>query len=157
MRLRAGHHLAYSTNVHPGETWAETFEALDHFMLQVKTAVAPTEPFGIGLRLSDLSSRELIKPPALAAFRDWLATHGCYVFTINGFPFGKFHGERVKEQVFAPDWTTRERLEYTKRLFDILAALVPDNAAGSVSTLPGSFKDFVRSGNEVSAIRDNLL
>src|SRR3954452_4619364 len=99
MRLRAGHHLAYSTNVHPGETWAETFDALQRFTLPVKAAVAPKEPFGIGLRLSDLASRELIEPSALAAFRDWLGTHGCYLFTINGFPFGKFHGQHVKEQV----------------------------------------------------------
>ena len=157
MRLRAGHHLAYSTNVHPGETWSETSRALEQFTLPVKAAVAPNDRFGIGLRLSDRASRDLIEPSALAAFRDWLGTHDCYVFTINGFPFGKFHRGPVKEQVFAPDWTTKERLEYTKRLFDILAALLPNDIAGSVSTLPGSFKEFVQSAAQVAAIRENLL
>jgi hypothetical protein len=156
MRLRAGHHLAYSTNVHPGETWAETFNALEKYTLGVRRTVAPNEPFGIGLRLSDQTSRELIEPRTLAGFRGWLETNDCYVFTINGFPFGKFHGGPVKDQVFAPDWTTSERLEYTNRLFDILAVLLPNDCEGSVSTLPGSFKEFAIGEEQIEAINRNL-
>jgi len=156
MKLRAGHHLAYSTNVHPVETWPETLRALERYTLPVRGAIAPDEPFGIGLRLSDQAARELIEPRRLAAFRDWLGSQDCYVFTINGFPFGKFHGTRVKEQVYLPDWTSRERLEYTNRLFDILAALLPEEVEGSVSTLPGSFKDFARGNEQIEAMRQNL-
>ena len=58
-------------------------------------------------------------------FRRWLDSHDCYVFTINGFPFGRFHGARVKERVYLPDWTSPERLEYTNRLFDLLANCCP--------------------------------
>jgi hypothetical protein len=156
MRLRAGHHLAYSTNVHRGETWNETFHALKQYTLAVRASVAPKEPFGIGLRLSDRASRELIEPQTLASFRGWLDANDCYVFTINGFPFGKFHGGPVKEQVFAPDWTTSERLDYTNRLFDILAVLLPNDCEGSVSTLPGSFKEFATGEEQVDAIDLNL-
>ena len=156
MRLRAGHHLAYSTNVHPGESWGETFDALEKYTLAVRAAIAPNEPFGIGLRLSDQASRELIEPRTLAGFRGWLEANDCYVFTINGFPFGKFHGDPVKEQVFAPDWTTSERLEYTNRLFDILAVLLPNDCEGSVSTLPGSFKEFAIGEEQIDAINRNL-
>ena len=156
MRLRAGHHLAYSTNAHPGETWDETFNALEQKTLAVRAAVAPNESFGIGLRLSDRASRELIEPRTLAGFRRWLETNDSYVFTINGFPFGKFHGGPVKEQVFAPDWTTSARLDYTNRLFHILAALLPDDCEGSVSTLPGSFKEFATGEGQIEAICLNL-
>jgi hypothetical protein len=38
------------------------------------------------------------QPEALMAFREQLAALGAYVFTINAFPFGPFHGVRVKEQ-----------------------------------------------------------
>jgi hypothetical protein len=78
------------------------------------------------------------------------------VFTINGFPYGQFHGTRVKEQVYAPDWTTRERLDYTRLLFDVLAQLLPPGVEGSVSTVPGSFKDFITSSAHVQAMRANL-
>ena len=72
----------------------------------------------------------------------WLEDENCYVFTINGFPYGSFHGTRVKEKVYQPDWTSSERLRYTQDLFTIIAQLVPEGVEGSVSTLPGSFKAF---------------
>ena len=156
MHLTHGLHLAYCTNIHRGETWAETFAAISSHTLAVKEAVCPGHRYAIGLRLSDTASRELSEPASLTAFQRWLDRHDCYVFTINGFPFGRFHGTRVKEQVYAPDWTTPARLAYTNRLFDLLAVLVPDGVAGSVSTLPGSFKEFIHSREQEREIRDNL-
>ena len=156
MILKHGLHLAYCTNVHPGEDWAETFLALDRWTLEVKRQLAGGGPYGIGLRLSDRASRELIDPTRLREFQRWLDRHDCYVFTINGFPFGQFHGERVKERVYLPDWTTPERLSYTERLFDLLARLVPPHIEGSVSTLPGSFKAFIQTPEQAQLIRSNL-
>ncbi len=156
MRLNHGLHLAYCTNVHPGEDWAQTFASLNRWTLGVKESLQCKEPYAIGLRLSDQASRELSEPRTLAEFQRWLERHNCYVFTINGFPFGRFHGGRVKESVYLPDWTTHERLEYTNRLFDLLAALLPQDIEGSVSTLPGSFKEFIQSPEQVQCIRDNI-
>ena len=156
MKLSHGLHLAYCTNIHRGETWAETLDALQRYTLAVRDRVGQDAPYAIGLRLSDQASRELSDPQNLSAFRRWLETNRCYVFTINGFPYGRFHGTRVKEQVYAPDWTTRERLEFTNRLFDLLAQLVPEGIEGSVSTVPCSFKEFIKSEAQVKAMRDNL-
>jgi hypothetical protein len=156
MQLKGGAHLAYCTNVHPGESWTETFDGLKSYTLAVRDRVCRGQPYGIGLRLSDEASRELVKRRVLDEFREWLAAENCYVFTINGFPFGQFHGSRVKEQVFVPDWTSPERLQYTNRLFDILVALLPEGVAGSVSTLPGSFKGFGLEQSQIDAITDNL-
>ncbi|MCB1092773.1 MAG: hypothetical protein KDL87_14650, partial [Verrucomicrobiae bacterium] len=125
MQLRHGIHLGYCTNIHRGETWEETFRGLDEYTLRVRAAVCPADvPYGIGLRLSADAAAELAADSGkVDDFRRWLDRNGCYVFTINGFPYGKFHGTRVKEQVYAPDWTTTERLEYTNRLFDLLCQL----------------------------------
>ena len=159
MELSDGIHLAYCTNIHPGETWAETLDSLNRHTLRVRDAVAPGRPFAIGLRLSNAASEELIKPAVLRAFKRWLKKNACYVFTINGFPYGQFHQVRVKEQVYRPDWTTAERLQYTRRLFTILAELLelsPPGCGGSVSTLPGSFKPFCLDESQEAAIRRNL-
>jgi len=150
MKLNHGLHLTYCTNIHRGEDWRETFSGLEQYTLAVRQRVGISEPFGIGLRLSNQAARELAEPQTLLAFQKWLDQHGCYVFTINGFPYGRFHGGRVKEQVFAPDWTTRERLDYTNLLFDLLAQLVPPGVEGSVSTLPGSFKEFIQERSSSS-------
>lgn len=156
MILKHGIQLAYCTNVHRGETWAETIASLEQHSLRVKERVQPTGRYAIGLRLSDQASRELSHPQTLLQFQRWLEQHDCYVFTINGFPFGQFHGTRVKENVHRPDWTDVRRVEYTKRLFDLLAQLVPAGIEGSVSTSPGSYKDFITSPGQEKAMRDNF-
>ena len=142
MKLPGGIHLAYCTNVHRGENWAETFAALENHVLPVRRRVAPGRPYAIGLRLGQRAAAELAAPANLAAFQRWLERHDCYVFTVNGFPYGSFHGTRVKEQVYAPDWSTPERVAYTRQLFELLVQLAPPGAACSVSTVPASFKGF---------------
>ena len=155
--LPKGQHLTYCTNIHRGEKWVETAAALETHTLAVRQRVCPRGPFGIGLRLSDRASQELIEPQALLQFRRWLDQHECYVFTINGFPFGRFHGARVKEQVYLPDWTSEERVAYTNRLFDILAALLPRETEGSVSVLPGAFKANIRDQGQIRVIDANIF
>lgn len=141
MRFPHGH-LAYCTNIHPAEDWESTFRAISTHTMRVRELVADKEAFAIGLRLSAKAASELLYGDALARFKDWLISENAYVFTINGFPYGDFHGTTVKRNVFRPDWTDPARLEYTKELFTIISELVPKDIEGSVSTLPGSFKEF---------------
>jgi hypothetical protein len=72
VKLSHGLHLAYCTNIHRGETWPETFDALQRHTLAVRDRVARGEPYAIGLRLSDQASRELSGSKTLADFRRWL-------------------------------------------------------------------------------------
>ena len=102
----------------------------------VKAAVSPDSPFGIGLYLSHLASEEI----QIHDLRKWLKENDVYVFTMNGFPYGNFHDEVVKENVYRPDWTTSERVNYTKKLFSILAEIIPADVEGSISTVPVSYK-----------------
>jgi len=156
MQLNHNLHLAYSTNVHRGETWRETFDSLKNYTIAVRDKLGQTDPFGIGLRLSSRAAVELNDPDTLFEFQTWLAKKNCYVFTINGFPYGQFHGSRIKEKVYRPDWSSPDRLAYTNLLFDLLARLVPVGVEGSVSTLPGTFKEFRPNAEALRAIRQNL-
>ena len=156
MKLNHGLHLAYTTNVHRGETWMETFRTLQNYTLAVREKVCPHAPFAIGLRLSEHAAVELSDRHELLQFQHWLGEHNCYVFTLNGFPYGRFHGARVKEQVYRPDWSSPERAGYTNLLFDLLAQLLPAGVEGSVSTLPCSFKGFQPNPEVLKAIRQNL-
>src|SRR5688500_10203764 len=133
-------HLTYCTNIHAGESWDDHFSAIRENIPVVKKQLSPDKQFGIGLRLSHLASMELGKKDNLQKFRDWLDKSGCYVFVINGFPYGGFHHTKVKDQVHAPDWTTQDRVLYTIQLFNILSALLPKGMEGGVSTSPLSYK-----------------
>ena len=156
MKISENTHLAYCTNVHRGNSWPETFESLEKYVLEVRKIVAPERRFAIGLRLGADAARQLIEGQTLAKFRLWLEQNNAYVFTINGFPYGNFHGSRVKEQVYRPDWTTSERLDYTLLLFSILEELLEPGEEGSVSTLPGSFKEFLPDHNIPKVMIKNL-
>ncbi|MGN8039444.1 metabolite traffic protein EboE [Chitinophaga sp. 22321] len=139
MKTAVGH-LTYCTNIHPGESWGDHFAQLKKFIPAIKQQVSPDQPFGIGLRLANTASLELSKEEHLKAFQQWLKEEDCYVFTMNGFPYGGFHNVVVKDQVHAPDWTSADRVVYTIRLFRILAALLPAGMEGGVSTNPLTYK-----------------
>ncbi len=156
MKLSHGLHLAYSTNIHRGESWAETFRALQTHTLAVRDRVCPHHPYAIGLRLSERAAVELSEREERLQFQRWLDQNHCYIFTFNGFPYGQFRGTHVKEQVYLPDWTSPERVAYTNLLFDLLSELLPAGIEGSVSTLPGSFKEFHLSAEAQKVMRQNI-
>mgnify|MGYP000014702399 CR=1 FL=1 len=159
MRLDGRHdlgHLTYCTNIHPGESWPDMAASLRRNVPAVKQSIAPDQPMGLGLRIAAEAADALSAPAALDELRAILSDTGTYVFTINGFPYGSFHGTRVKENVYAPDWSTPERLTYSNRLAELLATLLPDDVdMGSVSTVPGTFKGWAEG--RVDAIVDNLV
>lgn len=140
MQVFENRHLTYCTNIHPGETWEEVLNSLENTLV-VKKKLCPKQSMGIGLRLSAQASEQLGIGTKLQEFKEWLTRHDCYVFTMNGFPYGGFHGEVVKDKVHAPDWTTKDRVTYTKRLFNQLALLLPNNMIeGGISTSPISYR-----------------
>ncbi|WP_187263366.1 metabolite traffic protein EboE [Pontibacter beigongshangensis] len=151
MYLEQGHHLTYCTNIHPGETWEAVFETLSLHLPVLKQQLSPEQPFGVGLRLSNQASKDILQGQQLQKFGQWLQEQGMYVFTMNGFPYGGFHGQVVKDAVHQPDWTTEARLQYTIRLAHILAALLPDSLEGGISTSPLSYKPWLTTPEKTEA------
>ena len=158
MKVGDRFHLTYCSNIHPGETWAEVSASLADALPRIRTLLAHDGPLAIGLRLSAQAAQTLATGQALDAFLDFLRSGNYYVPTINGFPYGAFHGERVKEQVYLPDWRDERRVQYTNQLATILSQLLADrpDVEGSVSTAPGAFRANVRRADDVRAIADGF-
>lgn len=135
-------HLSYCSNIHPGEIWEEHFANLRSTVPMVKKEVCPNQAMGLGLRIANQASIDLIEDSnKLADLKTWLTQEDIYIFTLNGFPYGGFHNTIVKDQVHAPDWTTQDRVNYTRRLIDLLVELLPSNLLeGGISTSPLSYK-----------------
>ena len=129
-------HLTYCSKVHPGHGWGLVFPQLEACVPRLKARLSPQSPFGLGLRLSATECEELLTGDRLVAFQDFLAAHDLYVFTLNGFPYGAFHGPQVKASVFAPDWRKQARLDYTLRLVQVLVELLPPDLEGEHLHLP---------------------
>lgn len=150
-------HLTYCLNIHPGETWMENLEAIREHALAVKARVAPDQWFGLGLRLSHKSASHLAgHKEDLAQARDFFAEHQLYPFSINGFPYGRFHSKPVKENVYLPDWRATERRDYTMQLADLFTNFLPPSVDGSISTVPCSFKPWIETREDKMLMARNL-
>ena len=87
----------YCTNVHAGATLEATRANLERHALAVKERYSPDRPMGIGLWLPAKAAEELIARHEERQFGEWLAERGLVPYTFNGFPYGDFHQEVVKE------------------------------------------------------------
>lgn len=132
--------IPYCLNIHPGETLEEIRSAITRHALRVKAHLAPEERYPLGLRFSAAAVEELCDSDNLAFFKELLQVNSLSVTGINGFPYGTFHRTAVKSAVYQPDWTTKERVNYTMKLCSILATLLPEGRDGNVSTVPLGYK-----------------
>lgn len=162
-QITNGSLLTYCTNIHGGETWAETFAELNKYVPFVKNGISPNRNFPLGLRLSAKAAAELLEADNLPQFKTWLSEKGLFVPCINGFPYGSFHGEVVKDEVHQPDWTTSDRVEYTLNLVKILASLLPKGIKGSISTSPISYTPWLKGkvdmkrGKVIGAANEGIM
>ncbi|GMG84136.1 metabolite traffic protein EboE [Paralimibaculum aggregatum] len=132
--------LTYCLNIHPTESWAELRAALAGPTRNIARALAGEAPFTAGLRISGRALSELADPAARAELNALLAEGGLRPSTVNGFPYGPFHGTRVKEDVYQPDWRGDTRLAYTNALAELMAELAAEGETVSLSTVPGTFR-----------------
>lgn len=130
-------HLAYCSNVHPAEDLAGIHAQLRRFSGPVRERLG-VDRLAVGLWLPAAAAAELAANRDEAdALRAALDEQGLEVVTLNAFPYGGFHDPVVKHRVYRPDWSERERLDYTLDAAAVLAALLPEDVAlGSISTLP---------------------
>ncbi len=157
-------HLSYCTNIHAGEAWPDMLASLYENVPTVRSGISDDTPFGLGLRVSASAAQSLKSDAASQQLQTFLTDTNTYLFTINGFPYGTFHGQPVKEGAYRPDWTQPERLSYTNDLATLLSQFLPAQDAsgqpvnGSVSTVPGSYKPWINHDeNKLSIIATQLL
>lgn len=140
--------LCYSMNVHPGEGLDDVLTALEGTVAPLKQRLGVAGEFAVGLRLAGRAAKEI--ETRAAELKETLDRHGLRAVTVNAFPHGDFHGERVKEEVYRPDWTSSERAVYSLRAAVALAAVNERGAERCISTVPLSYKAFNPAVNAVT-------
>jgi hypothetical protein len=148
--------LSYCTNVHPGMTLEAVEGGLDRYTVAIQKKFG--HDLAAGLWLAQPVVEELLATPrSLPAFAGRMVRRGLTVHTLNAFPYGNFHGIRVKEQVYLPDWSQARRRTYTENCANVLAQLLPDDRDGSISTLPLGFKRLPHRPNFLKTAVENLI
>src|SRR4030095_2008320 len=107
-------HLTYCLNIHPGESWSDNIAAIRDKAVAVKQRIAPDQWFGLGLRMSQFAAARLAADESLIEeARELFNSNQLYAFSVNAFPYGRFHAGAVKAQGDNPDWRSPERRDYT--------------------------------------------
>ena len=151
-------HLTYSTLVHAGDNWDQMRASVEEFVPQVKKRLGVEGKFGVSLRISGDSQKTLSESAeARSALKKFLDDEGLYVFTINAFPYGPFKGQRVMERVYEPDWTTNQRVEYTKSIADILVEITDPDTSPSIQTAPLAFAPNVSDENYIARFTTSVF
>lgn len=135
--------ITYCMNVHQGETLETILAALEDVTIPLRNVLEPNAVFPVGLRLGAATAKTLRQPETLKRLQNFLCHNKLSVIGINGFPYGTFHGESIKEDVYLPDWTDARRIGYTQDLFYTLLQL-PIAQMGTyypnVTTVPIGYK-----------------
>lgn len=149
--------IGYCTNVHAGVDLPAIRDNLDRYAVPIRLAVAGEDELGVGLWLPDAAAKQLSTGSEAADFARFLNERKLRPYTINAFPFDNFHQPVVKHRVYLPTWWQQERLDYTKRLAEILAVLLPESEpVGSISTLPIGWPSEVQSPQQLEQAGENL-
>ena len=140
--------LTYCGNVHAAEDLDAWLASTAQFAVPVAEAAASAgRSFGLGAWWNAETVAALATDPgAFDRVAAWLVDHDLPIWTLNVFPFGSFHADVVKAEVYRPGWDDEERLLYTRRAADVAARLGGGYAADggetilSLSTLPLGFR-----------------
>ena len=148
--------LSYCTNVHP----CRSHNDLEKIISQEARSVQKQCGFdiGVGLWLPEVVISEVAQDETVTrSIASLLADQGLQCYSLNAFPFGDFHSERVKEKVYLPDWSDIRRLEYTRLCSEFLAGVLTGEDEGSISTLPLAYKQAVHSPEFYKRAIDQLV
>jgi hypothetical protein len=140
--------LGYCLNLHPGEDLPAVLEGIESITLPLRKRLAPHAPFGVGLYLPASVASEIAQDAgAFASLASLLHGNQLVPFTANSFPFGNFHMDGLKADVYTPAWDQESRLEFTLAVAEVTRRLaqgaveVPGRV--SVSTHPGGYGEWV--------------
>ncbi|MEE9424764.1 MAG: metabolite traffic protein EboE [Methylococcales bacterium] len=156
--------IGYCSNVHPGESSSLVEDNIKRFTNPLRQARGLAS-MQHGLWLSEQACNDYVSDKnKLERLKNTLFEHKLSVVTLNAFPVGNFHAERVKQAVYRPHWGEVQRLEYTRKAAQLLAMLLsPEEHFGTLSTLPLGYaqewtdKDHARALNYLCEIVITLV
>ena len=133
--------IVYCSNVHLSTSVAGLIMQLKEHVIPIKHSLS-LDKMSLGLWLNQHLVEEINKginplDDLIGLFQQEKLT----ILTLNAFPQFEFHGKKIKEMVYRPDWSEKARLEYCLQLIDVVIKypfLFNDNL--TISTVPLGYK-----------------
>lgn len=144
MLLKNKCNLTYCSNIFKEKTWQKLFYKIKSYVTDLKHVFKKIN-IGLSLCLSNSLINEIKKNHNQENIINWIKKKHLYISSINGFVYQTFHKKKIKEYIYFPDWTSKKRLNFTKKLINILKNIIKKKYDGSISTLPISYDIWVKN------------
>jgi len=147
MLIKNKYNLTYCSNIFKEKTWKNLLYKLDQYVKNIKKKIK-RKNIGLSLCISNSLTNEIKKGNNIQNLITWLRYNKSYISSINGFVYQSFHKKKIKEKIYFPDWSSKRRIIYTKKLIEILSKLIKKKYDGSISTLPVSYDLWTTTNNK---------
>ncbi len=159
--------LAYCLNLHASDDFDAMLAGVEAITLPLRDRLGgrAAGDFGVGLYLPGGVASHLMDPAGEADFErlaGLLEEQRLDPVTFNAFPFGGFHTEGLKADVYRPTWEEESRARFTRDVAALATRLwqrrLPATRNGhiSISTHPGAFGRWVEGTDGVARCATNM-
>ncbi len=135
--------LTYCSNIFKEKTLYDLLEKIEKYAFFLRKTFKK-KWVGLSLCMSNKLIIELHEFKKLIFFGKWLKRHNFYLSSLNGFVYKVFHKKKIKENIYYPDWTSKNRNLYTKKLIMLLVHMKTGFNNSSISTMPISFRNWCK-------------
>ncbi|HIH2763069.1 MAG TPA: metabolite traffic protein EboE [Candidatus Azoamicus sp.] len=130
--------ITYCSNIFKTNTASELFYNLNKYNTKLNKYK------NLSLCLSNKIINEIKKNIYIRKILTWTKINKKYITLINAFVYKNFHQKIIKENIYYPDWTKKERLSFTKDIIFFAQKINNKYKKCGISTLPISYKIWLR-------------
>ncbi|HIH2762444.1 MAG TPA: metabolite traffic protein EboE [Candidatus Azoamicus sp. MARI] len=138
MKMKNKYIITYCSNIFKNNNVLDLFYNLNKYKKELKGYK------NISICLSNKIIKEINDKRNIEKILNWTKINKKNIPLINGFVYKNFHQKLIKEKIYYPDWTKKERLNFTKNIIFFAQKLNKKSKICGISTLPITYNIWIK-------------
>lgn len=131
--------ITYCSNIFKNNNISELFYNLDTYNKEL------TQYTHISICISNKIIKALKEKKNIEKILTWNKLNRKKITLINGFVYKRFHQKKIKENIYYPDWTKKERSNFTNDTIFFAQKINRTSKVCGISTLPITYKLWMKN------------
>ncbi len=131
--------ITYCSNIFKNNDISELFKNLNNYNKELK------KYNNLSICISNKIINELNEKKYIKYILTWNRINKKTISLINGFVYKKFHQKIIKENIYYPDWTKKERLTFTSDIIFFSQKINKTSKLCGISTLPITYSPWIKN------------
>lgn len=134
--------ITYCSNIFKNNNGTQLLNSLNKYKKEFKSYK------DISICVSNNIINELNEKKNLNKILTWKKINKKNIPLINGFVYKNFHQNLIKENIYYPDWTKKERFNFTKNTIFFAQKINKRSKICGISTLPITYKLWIKNNTK---------